>query len=204
MNKTVFKIIFTLTAIALLSLHTSAQTKKQTVVLNNAFNNKAMLNGTEIVPDTSIDVITFAAEYKANKALWKKAFDYLTTTNLDTLSPGKYLIAGDSLYAIVVKGPTKTPDMVKWESHKTHIDIQCVVTGAETMQLAKPGTIIPTVVYDPKTDNANYTATAGKSYIAKPGHILLFFPGIVHRAGLKADGFETDKRVILKIMASGR
>jgi biofilm protein TabA len=204
MHKTVFKIVFTLAAIALLNLHASAQTKKQAAILNEAFKNKTMRNGTVIVPDTSIDAVTFAAEYKANRALWKKAFDYLTTTNLDTLSPGKYLIAGDSLYAIVVKGPTKTPDMVKWESHKTHIDIQCVVTGAETMQLAAQGTIIPTITYDPKTDNENYTALAGKSYIAKPGHILLFFPGVVHRAGLQANGFETDKRVILKIMALGR
>jgi biofilm protein TabA len=188
--------------ILLFSLNASAQGKKDKQILKKAFKNQVMLNGTAIVPDSSIDKATFAKQYKANKALWKKAFQFLTTTDLDKMSTGKHLIAGDSLYAIVIDGPTKTPDMVKWESHQNHIDIQCVLKSAETMQLALPASVAPSIPYDPKTDNANFTATVSQSYIATPGKILLFFPGIVHRAGLKAEGYDTDRRVVLKILAA--
>ncbi|MFA6088193.1 YhcH/YjgK/YiaL family protein [Mucilaginibacter sp.] len=200
LKRSFFPLLLSFASVLLLTLNSSAQSQPG-LVLKKAFKNKAMLNGTAIVPDPMIDKETFAKQYNGNKQLWDKAFNYLTTTNLDTLSPGKHLIAGDSLYAIVIKGATKTLEQVKWESHKNYIDIQCVITDGETMQEAAPGTITPTIPYDPKTDNANYTATIGKSYLAKPGKILLFFPGIVHRAGLKADGFDTDKRIVLKIKA---
>lgn len=180
--------------------HVNAQAKAVTV--NQVFKNKKLANGTPLIPDASIDKAAFAKQYTANKALWDKAFIYLNKTNLDTIAPGKYNIAGDSVYAVVIAGPTKTPEQAKWESHLKYIDFQCVLKNAETMQTAAMSTATITNPYDAKTDNINYDATMQTSRLVTPGNILLFFPGTVHRAGLKTAGYDTDRRVVIKIMVS--
>ncbi|SFS88199.1 YhcH/YjgK/YiaL family protein [Mucilaginibacter polytrichastri] len=189
---------------AIVALHSNAaaQAKKQASQVNKIFKNKKLVNGTPLIPDSSINKATFLKQYTGNKALWDRAFDYLAKTDFDNTAPGRYAIAGDSVYAIVIQGPTKTPEQAKWESHLKYIDFQCVLKDAETMQTAPMSTATISNPYDAKTDNINYNATTDASYTVKPGQILLFFPGQVHRAGLKTDGYDTDKRVVVKIMVS--
>jgi len=71
------------------------------------------------------------------------------------------------------------------------------------MEVTPINTATVTMPYDAKTDNINYAAK-GTAHLAGPGHILLFFPNEVHRAGLKADGFDRDKRIVVKIMVSDK
>lgn len=188
--------------LVILFAHPDVSAQPKTLTVDQVFKNKKLANGTPLVPDASIDKAAFAKQYAANKALWDKAFDYLNKTNLDTVAPGKYAIAGDSVYAVVIAGPTKTPEQAKWESHLKYIDFQCVLKNAEAMQTAPMSTATITNPYDAKTDNINYNAAMETSRLVTPGNILLFFPGTVHRAGLKAGGYDADRRVVIKIMVS--
>ena len=194
--------LLVLSVLVTLFTHAAVNAQVKKVTVNDVFKNKKLFNGTPLIPDASIDKAAFAKQYTNNKALWDKAFAYLSKTNLDTVAPGKYAIAGDSVYAVVISGPTKTPEQAKWESHLKYIDFQCVLKNAEVMQTAPMSTATITNPYDANTDNINYTATVESSHLVTPGNILLFFPGTVHRAGLKAGGYDADKRVVIKIMVS--
>ena len=52
--------------------------------------------------------------------------------------------------------------------------------------------------YDAGRDAANYNAE-GKFYIASPGEFFLFFPGDAHRPNIKVDGYDTVKKLVIKI-----
>jgi len=52
--------------------------------------------------------------------------------------------------------------------------------------------------YDETKDGANYNAT-GKYFIASPKEFFLFFPNDVHRPNIKVEGFDTVKKLVIKI-----
>lgn len=73
------------------------------------FNNLEMADSTRIIADSSINLTLLKKEYRLEKPLWDKALAYLKVTRLDTLAPGRYPIAGDSLYALVTENQLKEP-----------------------------------------------------------------------------------------------
>lgn len=155
-------------------------------------------NGSTIKLSPSVNYVEFAKQYHANKAAWDKAFAFLTSTKLDTLRPGKYVIDGDNVYAMVTDGPTKDFDKSAWESHKNYIDLHYVISGTEKIGVAPVASATVTVPYDIGKDIANYTAD-GKFYEAIPGEFFLFFPSDTHRPGIKTGNTDHDKKLVIKI-----
>jgi biofilm protein TabA len=150
-----------------------------------------------VYPD--INSVEFKRQYEANKATWDKCFAFLAdTVKLAKLAPGKYPIDGENAYASITEMPTRTPDVAKWESHRKYIDLQYVIRGEEKIGVSPIATATITVPYDDKKDGANYTAD-GKYYIATPNEFYLFFPSEVHKPNIKVDGYDTDKKLVIKI-----
>ena len=166
------------------------------------FSKGQWLNGLNLKAYEAIDQVEFAIQYHKNKKLWDKAFTYLKQTNLDSIAPGKYLIAGDSVYASVTAGPTKDFENTKWEAHKKYIDIQYVIKGNEKMGKAPVSLAKVITPYDETKDVAFYDVSQGKFYEALPGTFLIFFPKETHRPGIKMEGCDKDKKVVIKIMAN--
>jgi biofilm protein TabA len=155
-------------------------------------------NGLTIKPSPSVNYVEFAKQYHLNKTMWDKAITFLNNKKLDTLKPGKYMIDGDNVYAMISEGPTKDLDKSAWESHKNYIDLHYVIRGKEKIGVAPVATATVTVPYDASKDIANYSA-AGKFYDAVPGEFFLFFPTDAHRPGIKVDGVDSDKKLVIKI-----
>jgi len=155
-------------------------------------------NGSKIRLSSSANAVEFAKQYHANKAWWDKAFAFLNTPGIDTLKPGKYLIDGDNVFAMITEGPTKLMDSVRWESHRNYIDLHYVVRGKEQIGAALVSSATVTRPYDASRDAANYTID-GKYYTASPDEFFLFFPSDAHRPGIKADGYATDRKLVIKI-----
>src|SRR3954451_23399272 len=65
-------------------------------------------------PHESTDKVAFATQYNKNKELWDKAFAFMNSQNLDTLSKGKYPIEGTKVFATITEGPDKAFDDTKW------------------------------------------------------------------------------------------
>jgi biofilm protein TabA len=147
---------------------------------------------------SSTNNLEFAKQYEANNAYWDKAFAFLNDPKLDTLKPGKYVIDGDNAYAIITDAPSKTLEQSAWESHRNYIDLQYVIRGKEKIGVAPVATATVIKPYDASRDAANYN-TDGKFYIASPGEFFLFFPGDAHRPNIKVDGYDTVKKLVIKI-----
>ncbi|MDP9049066.1 MAG: YhcH/YjgK/YiaL family protein [Bacteroidota bacterium] len=146
----------------------------------------------------SVNALEFERQYKTNKEYWDKAFAFMKDKNLKELPVGKYLIDGDNVYATITDGPEKEFEKTAWESHRKYIDIQYVIIGKEKIGVESLANATVSKPYDETKDFANYTAK-GKFYIATPAEFLLFFPSDVHRPNIKVDGFDTAKKLVIKI-----
>ncbi|WP_210516996.1 YhcH/YjgK/YiaL family protein [Hymenobacter terricola] len=165
------------------------------------FKSRAWANGLKLNVAESVDKVEFARQYTANKAWWDKAFAYFRDTNLDQLTPGKYPVDGDNVFAAVTENPTKEFANTNWESHRKYIDLQYVVQGAEKIGVVPIAKATVTKPYEEARDAANYSAE-GKLYEAKPGTIYIFFPQDVHRPNIKVDGVDKDKKLVIKVRAA--
>jgi len=146
----------------------------------------------------STDKVAFATQYHKNEKAWDDALKFLRRPDLDTLSPGKYPIDGDKVYATIGVGPNKEFDKTSFESHRKYIDLQYVIKGKEKIGVAQVSKATVTVPYNEPNDIAHYTAE-GKYYIAAPGTFFLFFPVNAHRPGIKVDGYDTVRKLVIKI-----
>lgn len=192
-----------LIALAVFTIHNLAysQTEQPAVTKKAAkqwVKSKEWQNGSKLNVAPSVNAAEFYKQYHADPALWQKVFTYLRDTDLEKLAPGKYPIDGDKAYASVTEGPSKEMDKANWESHRNYIDLQYVIKGKEKIGVVPINRAVVTNFYDPAKDAANYTAK-GKYYIAEPGTFYLFFPQDVHRPNIKVDGFDTVKKLVIKI-----
>ncbi len=180
---------------------TSSNNKWNAQKASKWYMQKEWQKGLALKPHESTDEVAFATQYHKNKEAWVKAFDFLRTQNLDTLSKGKYTINGDKVFATVTEGPNKDFDKTNWESHRKYIDLQYVIKGKEKIGVAPLATATVTKPYDESKDAANYSAE-GKYYVAEPGTFFLFFPADVHRPNIKVDGYNIVKKIVIKIQVT--
>lgn len=154
----------------------------------------------------SVNVQEFSNQYHRNKSYWDIAFSYLKNTNFDNIAPGKYNLDGDNVYAIVSEGPVKAFADTRWESHRNYIDIQYVIRGKEKMGIAPLSKASVTEAYNVTKDIAfhNVPDADGQYYTAEPGTFLIFFPGDAHRPGIKTEGTDSDKKVVIKVRSASQ
>jgi biofilm protein TabA len=166
-------------------------------------NAREWANGLNQKVFTGVNTVEFAKQYNRNKVSWDKAFAYLKETNLDSITPGKYAIDGDNVYAIVSEGKPKLLEEIKWEAHRKYIDIQYVILGKEKMGLASVSKAAAIDEFSESKDIGFYTIpdSDSKYYTAEPGTIFLFFPQDAHRPGIGAEGCDWDKKIVIKVKA---
>ena len=187
--------------------HLSAQTisnrswtEKEALAWLNA---RDWANGLNQKVFAGVNTIEFAKQYNRNKAIWDKAFAFLKETDLDSIAPGKYPIDGDNVYAIVSDGKPKLFEETKWEAHRKYIDIQYIILGKEKMGVASISKASVIDEFSEPKDVGFYDIpdTDSKYYTAEPGTFLLFFPQDAHRPGIRTEGCDWDKKIVIKVKA---
>ncbi len=158
-------------------------------------------HGVTLKPHASVNAISFYQQYHAAKPLWDKVFEFIKTHDLEKLEPGKYVIDGDNAYAMITDAPSKTDEAAKWEAHQKYIDLQYVIRGKENIEVINIASATETVPYDAAKDVAKYSAK-GTTYLAEPGTFFLFFPEDVHRPNILVNGYDTVKKMVIKIKVS--
>ncbi len=88
-----------------------------------------------------LKILIFIAEINEK---FKKAFDFLKTSDLVNMPCGKYEIDGENIFAIIQEYETKPIEDGKWKHTKYH-DIQYIISGQEEMVMPisqKPKSLI--------------------------------------------------------------
>lgn len=196
--KPVFQLL--LAAISLITMENtvSAQQKNEVITAQKWLKSKEWNSQIKLDVHSSVNPVEFYKQYHANPALWDKVFQFLKNQNLDTLAAGKYPIDGDNAYASITEAPSKELDKAGWESHRKYIDLQYVIKGKEQIGVVPLSKATVTKPYDETKDGANYTAE-GTYYTAQPGTFFLFFPEDVHRPNIKVAGYDTVKKLVIKV-----
>jgi biofilm protein TabA len=135
--------------------------------------------------------------YAALHSLFPRAFEYIRTTDLNSLAPGHHPILGEDLFAIVEHMPGRTREAAQLEVHRRYIDIQLVLEGIDEMgwrpliECSEPAD-----EYSAERD-IRFFRDAPAAWIATPpGAFCIFFPEDAH-APLVSSG--SIRKVVLKI-----
>lgn len=169
--------------------------------VNKWYSQKDWLNGLSRTPHSSVNKQELARQYKAGKALWDKAFTYLRETDFSNVKPGRYPIDGENVFAIVSEGPTKELDKTMWEAHRNYEDIHFVISGKEKIGIAPVASATVSKEYDAEKDIAFFTSK-GKYYVSSPANFFIAFTQDAHRPGVKTEGADSVKKVVIKVRKS--
>ena len=181
----------------------SCKGKMEQKKVSQWYDNQDWMKGLQMKPDPSINQKEFEKQYRAYPKGWDMAFEWLKTNDLDAIEPGTYYINGDSVRAIVSEGPAAALEDVKWEAHRNFNDLQYIVKGKAKMGVSPIAEATVTEAYDPDSDVGFFDA-GGVYYTAEPGTFFVFTPEEAHRPGIRMEGYDTVKRVVIKVSAAGR
>ncbi len=144
-----------------------------------------------------VDRLSNAGFYAGLHPLLKRGLEYLRRTDLEALEPGRHEIEGDDLFALVMDYETKPPDEARWEAHRRHLDIQCLVAGEERLGYADLA----------RLEEGKYDA--GKDFLALSGRgdflslsrgmFVVFMPHDGHAPGLSLHAPRRVKKVVVKV-----
>jgi biofilm protein TabA len=132
------------------------------------------------------------------------AFEYLSQIDPAKVAPGRTAIIGEDVYAAASQYATKPASEPRLEAHRKYIDIQCLVSGQETVGFI-PSIEGLTVVtpYDAAKDVEFYGTPASETRLAlQAGQFVVLYPGQAHRPGCDLDGSHDVVKIVVKVSAA--
>ncbi len=144
-----------------------------------------------------LSALSQSDHYAALHPLFPRVFDYMRSTDLLLLAPGRYPIIDKQLFVIVENVPGRTRADAKLECHRKYIDIQLVLEGTDDMGWkALADCREPVSDYSAEKD-IQFFHDAPATWIATPpGAFCIFFPDDAH-APLVSSG--NIRKVIFKV-----
>ena len=144
-----------------------------------------------------LDKLTNSGLYESVHPRFKKAFDFLNSTDLSQIPLGKIELEGSDLVVNIVEVDGKTVDDARMETHNNFIDIQVPVSQIETMGW-KPTADLKEIT-QPYNSEKDLTFFADKAYNMLQIHPLefaIFFPEDGHQPGIAQGKL---KKIIVKV-----
>jgi len=136
----------------------------------------------------------------ANK-YFKEGFDFIAKAVSENLPAGKYEINGKELYASIQEYNAKNPEDCKSEGHRNYIDIQYIVSGAETMEVFDISKAVIKSDYNDVKDVEFYEhCDCAATLNVKEGEYAIFFPHDIHRPGMSYKDTPV-KKIVVKVKA---
>lgn len=142
-----------------------------------------------------IDNLKNLRDYASLNPLFAKAMEYIETTDLKALEPGKIVLVENELIVNVNEIGPKTKEEAKLETHNEYIDIQIPLTDVEVMGYTQRADL-PEAEYNAEKDLTLYEGLADDYITVKPGMFTLFFPSDGHAPGITPTGL---KKIIVKV-----
>lgn len=169
---------------------------------DNWYNDSGWLNGLQLKPHASVNRKEFIRQYNTRKVWWDEAFAFLKTHDLDNIKAGVYVVDSGNVIATVSEVAPKDKEQVNFEAHRNFNDLQYVIKGKAQMGVAAitgPDVKV-TVPYSDKADTETFAVAGGDAYYtAEPGSFFIFSPKDLHRPAFKLAGYDTIKKVVIKV-----
>ena len=143
------------------------------------------------------DTIENSWRYEPLHPLFSRAFEFIRSTDLRALKPGRYPITGDDLLVIVESVSGRNREQASLECHRRYIDIQFVLEGIDEMGWKSLSECHePMEKYNEEKDIQFFRDTPASWIATPPDAFCIFFPEDVH-APLVATG--NIRKAIFKI-----
>lgn len=127
-----------------------------------------------------------------------QAAGFLETTDLDTLTPGRYPISGDNSYLLIFEYTTKPAAEAVCETHRKYLDIHIVLKGREKMGWALLDDQEISEAYNLQKDAAFYRADLDYLTLI-PGMFFLALPTDIHAPSVMDLEPKTVRKAVLKV-----
>lgn len=127
-----------------------------------------------------LDTLDNAERYYSLHARFKQAFDWFHSQRLADLPDGRQEIAGDRLYATVMRENGRGQAVAKYETHRKYIDIQYLVSGFDLMGWAHLVPDLKSTGYEAAKDCEFYEVAPTLWVPVPAGTFTIFFPEDAH------------------------
>ncbi len=108
-------------------------------------------------------------------------------------------IDGRDIYAMFQTYTTEGDSGRFYEAHQRYIDIQCILSGSETIRVASIAPLEIQAPYDPERDVAFYHLAPGTDVILQAGGFAILYPHEGHLPKLPTAEPATVKKVVVKV-----
>ena len=142
------------------------------------------------------DTIAHARDYLGIHPRLDCALKRLAQEDLSALPLGR-IAWEDGVYAVVSTYETRT-DASEFEAHRSYADIQVLLSGAETMEVAPLDSLQEVRPYDTATDAAFYRGR-GNRFVLTPGSFALLLPQDGHTPCLAVGMPQSVRKLVIKV-----
>ncbi len=143
------------------------------------------------------DLLLHAHFYTSLGPRVTRALEYLITTDLESLAPGKHEIDGKKLFALVSDYTTKPESEGRWEAHRYYLDLQYMVSGIERMGVA-PAAYLNETEYQADRD-ITWLEGGGDFLTFAAGQFMILWPGDAHMPGIAVNHPVKARKVVVKV-----
>lgn len=130
--------------------------------------------------------------------IFKNIFEELKKYNIETPN-GIYKKQQDYYFKVMSYNTKTNPEII--ESHKKEVDVQIILSGAESIKIYNHKNVEITKAYKEKTDCQFYKRIKDNLYQVNliPGYMAIFFPDDIHQAQFALNKITTLKKIVIKI-----
>ena len=144
------------------------------------------------------DNLSHCDTYKALSSNFRKAFEFLQSTDFSSLPISRLSVDGEKVYATIQEPELADWNDRAWEAHWKYADIQMILDGEEIIGYAPVETLTINNEYNPEIDCAFYTGDGNKA-ILKQGQFMVFFPQDAHKPCVRSGGHKS-RKVVVKVL----
>ena len=146
-----------------------------------------------------IDNLNNSDQYRKTHAGFAESFDFLKKAVEENLPVGRYEIDSDRVFAFIQEYTSKADS--SFEAHKNYIDIQCLVSGSELMEVVDISASEEKTAYNADNDIAFWNdSLKALRAVFETGDFAVFFPHDLHKPGMCVNGVPTaNKKIVVKV-----
>lgn len=127
-----------------------------------------------------------------------QALKLLAETDFSRMEDKRYEVEGEDLFFFLQTYDSKKENPTP-ESHRKYIDIQCVLSGVEAMDVGALEEMTDIAEARPEGDIWLHHSPAHSRVILTPGKFAVLFPGDAHAPGIAVGEPMTCRKAVVKV-----